>query len=241
MAATVPPDLPPSSPIEPGWTPLPPPPPGPPAVAPLPWEQPGYPVLEALFETAKLFLLRPAEAFARMSIAGDLGRPLVFAVVMGWVGILAAQLYQLVLPGMPWRYFPGMEHGTDFAVPFAYTVGTVILAPIFILLGVFIWAAILHLFLLLAGGATNGFAATVRVVCYSGVCQVLQVVPLCGGVIAFLWSIALEIVGLASAHRTTQGKAAVAVLLPLALCCACAAVLYLAFCAAIMELVCASR
>lgn len=241
MAATVPPDLPPSTPIEPGWTPPPPPPTAPPAVAPLPWEQPGYPALEALFETAKLFLLRPSEAFARMSTTGDIGRPLIFAVVLGWVGMIAAQLYQLAMPGMPWRFLPGMERGMDYAVPLAATVAMMVLAPILILLGVFIWAAILHLFLMLAGGAIGGFTATVRVVCYAGVCQVVQVVPLCGGVIAFLWSIVLEIVGLATAHRTTQGRAAVAVLLPLALCCACAAVVAVAFGAAILALVGASQ
>ena len=239
MAATVPPDLPPSDPTGPEWTP--PPPPGPPALAALPWEQPGYPAIEGLYETAKLFLLRPSEAFARMSVAGDLGRPLIYAVVLGWLGIIAGQVYQLLIPGMPWRYFPGMDRGTDFAVPFVVTVATMVLAPVFILLGVFIWSAILHLFLMIAGGANSGFAATVRVVCYAGTTQVLQIVPLCGGVLTFLWSIALEIVGLAIAHRTTQGRAALAVLLPLALCCACAAVIAVAFGAAILALVGASR
>ena len=239
MAATVPPDLPPSDPTGPKWTP--PPPPGPPALAALPWEQPGYPAIEGLYETAKLFLLRPSEAFARMSVAGDLGRPLIYAVVLGWLGIIAGQVYQLLIPGMPWRYFPGMDRGMDFAVPIAVTIATMVLAPVFILLGVFIWSAILHLFLMIAGGANSGFAATVRVVCYAGTTQVLQIVPLCGGVLTFLWSIALEIVGLAIAHRTTQGRAALAVLLPLALCCACAAVIAVAFGAAILALVGASR
>jgi hypothetical protein len=239
MAATVPPDLPPSTPIEPGWTP--PPPTAPTAVAPLPWEQPGYPALEALFETAKLLLLRPGEAFSRMSTTGDIGRPLLFAVVLGWLGMIAAQLYQLAMPGIPWRYLPGMGRGMDYAVPFAYTLAMMVLAPLLILLGVFIWSAILHLFLMLAGGANGGFSATVRVVCYAGVCQVLQVLPLCGGIIAFLWSIVIEIVGLAAAHRTSQGRAAVAVFLPLALCCACAAVIAVAFGAAILALVGASR
>ena len=239
MAATVPPDLPPSDPTGPEWTP--PPPPGPPALAALPWEQPGYPAIEGLYETAKLFLLRPSEAFARMSVAGDLGRPLIYAVVLGWLGIIAGQVYQLLIPGMPWRYFPGMDRGMDFAVPIAVTIATMVLAPVFILLGVFIWSAILHLFLMIAGGANSGFAATVRVVCYAGTTQVLQIVPLCGGVLTFLWSIALEIVGLAIAHRTTQGRAALAVLLPLALCCACAAVIAVAFGAAILALVGASR
>jgi hypothetical protein len=240
MAATVPPDLPPSSPSDTSWTP-PPPPPAVPGPEPLPWEQPGYPALEALYETAKLFLLRPSEAFARMSISGDLGRPLTFAVVLGWIGIIAGQIYQIVMPGMPWRYLPGMDRGLDFAVPVVYTIGTMVLAPIFVLLAIFIWAAILHLFLLVVGAANSGFVATVRVVCYAGSTQVIAVVPLCGGFLAGLWAIALEIVGLAAAHRTTQAKTAVAVLLPIALCCACAAIIAVAFGAAILALVGASR
>ena len=238
MAASLPP-APPSPPsIPPG-----PPPPPPPAAQPepLPWEQPGFPAIEGLYETAKLFLLNPTAAFARMSIGGDLGRPLVFAVVFGWVGIVAGQLYQLLIPGFPWRFLPGMEHSMAYAARPLFTIAMMVLAPVFVLLAVFIWSAILHLFLLIVGAGESGFTATVRVVCYAGATQVLQVIPLCGGVIVFFWSIVLEIIGLATAHRTSQGKAAVAVLLPIALCCACLAVLAVAFGAAIIAAIGASR
>jgi hypothetical protein len=242
MAATLPP-APPSPPSMPPGAPPPPPPGAPPGGAqPLPWEQPGYPAAEGLYETAKLILLNPGEAFARMSTTGDLGRPLLFAVIFGWVGMIAGQLYQLLIPGMPWRYLPGMEHSMPaYAFRPVFAVGMMVLAPIFVLLAVFIWSAILHLFLIIVGAGQSGFTATVRVVCYAGVTQVLQVVPLCGGVVGALWAIVLEILGLATAHRTTQGKAAVAVLLPIALCCACAAVLVVAFGAAIFAAIGASR
>ncbi len=239
MAASLPP-VPPSPPaMPPGPPPTPPPPAAQPA--PLPWEQPGYPAVEGLYETAKLFLLNPGEGFARMSTAGDLGRPLLFVVLLGWVGIIAGQLYQLMMPGIPWRYFPGMERSANFAVRPLFTVFMMVCAPILVLLAVFIWSAILHLFLLVVGAGERGFSATVRVVCYAGATQVLQVVPLCGGFIATIWSIVLEIIGLATAHRTSQGKAAVAVLLPIALCCACAAVLMVAFGAALVAAIGASR
>jgi hypothetical protein len=237
MAASLPP-APPSPPAMP-----PPPPPAPPAAQPeaLPWEQPGFPAIEGLYETAKLFLLNPTAAFARMSIGGDLGRPLVFAVVFGWVGIVAGQLYQLLIPGFPMRFLPGMEHSMDYAARPLFTIAMMVLAPVFVLLAVFIWSAIVHLFLLIVGAGGSGFTATVRVVCYAGATQILQVIPLCGGVIVFFWSIVLEIIGLATAHRTSQGKAAVAVLLPIALCCACLAVLAVAFGAAIIAAIGASR
>lgn len=242
--ADIPPVAPPAPPVPPSLPPQGPPPP-PPGAQPqaLPWEQPGYPALEGLYETAKLVLLNPTEAFARMSITGDLGRPLLFAVILGWVGIVAAQLYRFIIPGvaMPWRYFPEMEHSMSFAMRPAFGIVTMVLAPILILLAIFIGSAILHLFLLIVGAGQSGFVATVRVVCYAGATQVLQVVPLCGGFIAAVWGIVLEIVGLAIAHRTSQGKAAVAVLLPIALCCACAAVLMVAFGAMILAAIGASR
>lgn len=215
MASTPPPEQPPTGGFEP------PPPQEPPAPAPLPWEQPGYPLLEGLYETAKLIITSPSEAFARMSTTGDLGRPLVYAVIFGWIGVIASQIYQLAFRGAMWSFIPNMPRQSEFMVGPVANVVTMIVAPVLILLGVFIGAAIIHLFLMMVGGASKGFATTVRVVCYASTTQVLQVVPFCGGIISAVWTIVLEIIGIAQAHRTTQGKAALAVLLPIALCCAC--------------------
>jgi hypothetical protein len=219
MASTPPPEQPPTGGFEP---PTPPgPPPEPPALALLPWEQPGYPLLEGLYETAKLIITRPGEAFSRMSTTGDLGRPLVYAVIFGWIGVIASQIYQLAFRGAMWSFIPNMPHREELMFGPVASVVTMIIAPVLILFGVFIGAAIVHLFLMMVGGATRGFATTVRVLCYASTTQVLQVVPFCGGIIGAVWTIVLEIIGIARAHRTTQGKAALAVLLPIALCCAC--------------------
>jgi hypothetical protein len=243
MADTYPPSIPPVPPQPPGAQPpgtVPPPPPGgvPPApqAQPLPWEQPGYPALEGLYETAKLVITAPSQAFARMSLTGTLGRPLLYAVIFGWIGIIANQAYSLAFKGAIMGMLsglPGYNPKLMFGLPTAASVGVMIFAPVFVLIWVFIWAAIVHLFLMLVGGANTGFASTVRVVCYVATVQVVQVVPLCGGLIAGIWALVLYIIGVAIAHRTTQGKAALAVLLPLVLCCVCIAVLAAAFGAAI--------
>jgi len=58
------------------------------------------------------------------------------------------------------------------------------------------------------------------VVAYSGgVTALISVIPLCGGFIGAIWQVVLVIVGLAETHRISTGKAAAAVLLPVALCC----------------------
>ena len=241
MASTIPP-IPPEPPsAQPPVQPPPPPPagvpPAPPA-RPLPWEQPDYPALEALFETAKLVITKPSEAFARMSLTGTLGRPLLYAVIFGWIGVIASQAYSLALRGAMQTMFGSLGMGGPFGargfhLPVMFSVATMVLAPILVLIGVFIMAAILHLFLVLVGGAITGFASTLRVLCYAGTVQIMQIVPLCGGTIAAIWAIVLWIIGLAIVQRTTQGKAAVAVLLPLALCCVCVVIAGIAFGAAI--------
>jgi len=95
-----------------------------------------------------------------------------------------------------------------------------VLAPIFVIIGVFFQAAILHLMLMLVGGAARGFEATARVCSYAQAAQLAQIIPMCGGLVSAVWSVILLIVGLSTAHGITRGKAALAVILPVVLCCA---------------------
>lgn len=243
MAETYPPPNPPMPPgppsMQPPGTVPPPPPSGPPPATPaqpLPWEQPGYPFLEAVYETAKLVLTAPGQAFARMSLTGDIGRPLLYAVIFGWIGVLANQAYSIALRGamLGWlSSLPGYNPRLMFGLPVTFSVVVMVIAPVLILIGIFIWAAIVHLFLMIVGGANTGFSSTLRVMCYATTVQVFQVVPLCGGMIGGVWALVLEIIGLAVVHRTTQGKAALAVLLPIVVCCVCVAIALVAFGAAI--------
>ena len=116
-----------------------------------------------------------------------------------------------------------MDDVAGMGAMYGFTVGwgllMVVLAPLFVIIGVFIAAAILHLMLLMLGGADNGFEATVRVVCYVQTAQLAGIVPFCGGIIALVWTVILYVIGFSTAHRTSQGKALVAVLLPVVLCC----------------------
>jgi hypothetical protein len=230
MAETYPPPIPPGPPsMQPPGTVPPPPPSGPPPAAPvqtLPWEQPGYPFLEAVYETAKLFLTTPGQAFARMSATGDIGRPLLYAVIFGWVGVIANQAYSIALRGamLGWlSSLPGYNPRLMFGLPVTFSVVAMVIAPVLVLIGIFIWAAIVHLFLLIVSGANSGFSATLRVMCYATTVQVFQVVPICGGMVGGIWALVLEIIGLAIVHRTTQGKSAIGVLGCPVTCCACGA------------------
>jgi hypothetical protein len=100
-------------------------------------------------------------------------------------------------------------------------VGLMIIAPLLNLITLFIWSAVVHLFLMMVGGAPNGFAATLRVTCYAQTAGIAVIVPVAGGLIQPIWFLILQIVGLSQAHRVGGGKAAFAVIVPLVVCCGC--------------------
>jgi len=188
---------------------------------PLPWEDPNYPRLEALYETAKLFLFRPREAASRMSQTGPLGKPILFAVLVAWVGIIATQVYQWAFRETLASLLPALYHRQELAFSKLATVVTVVFAPVWILLGLALVTLVVHLFLLLFGGASGGLQTTLRTLAYTEATQLFQVIPLVGGLVGLFWWLAVSIVALAAAHRTSVGRAAAAVLTPLGLCCLC--------------------
>jgi len=205
----------------------PPPPPAGGTPGGLPWEQrERYGAVDGFVETLKLLVTAPADAFARSRRHGDLVSPLAYAVLIGWIGVVVAGLWRLTIGTSILSMLPGEPRGAAFGLAFSgfRMVAALVLAPIFILIGLFVWAAVLHLFLMLYGATANsdtGFEGTLRVLAWSTTSQLGEAVPLVGWLVAMVWSVVLQTMGLAVYHRTTQGRALAAVLTPLVLCCVC--------------------
>ena len=185
----------------------------------LPWdERQTKGLFNAFIETLQIVLSKPSTAFTTMKREGGLGDPLLYAIIGGTVGIVFAVTYNFVL-----RSFApfGDRHGA-----LAHLFGglgwiiLLILAPVFVVIGTFIGSAILHVCLMIVGGAKQSFETTFRVICFAeGSASPLLVIPFCGGLIAGIWKIVLYCIGLARAHETDTGRAIIAVLLPLIICC----------------------
>jgi hypothetical protein len=185
----------------------------------LPWDRRqelGF--FPAFFETLKLVLLEPAAAFTAMKTTGGLAEPLIYAVSGGSVGCLFYILFSVFLSS-----FGIMSDRNVFAGMLGLGIGAIfliILIPVFVAVGAFIGSAVLHLCLTLVGGAKRDFETTFRVLCFSaGSAYPLMIVPICGGLISGIWCLVCECIGLAKAHDTTTGKALLAVLLPVIVCC----------------------
>lgn len=178
----------------------------------------------AMFEMIRGVLFEPSATFRRMKTSGDLGSPLLFAVLLGTVGVLGGLFWNFMLQSL------GILSQNEAVHELLFSSGLIlfiaVLSPVFVLIGTFISSAILHVCLLITGGARNGFEATLRVVCYAaGATAFFQLLPFCGGLIGGIWAIVAEVIGSREMHETTTGRALAAVLLPLLLCCGCIAVL----------------
>ncbi len=190
-----------------------------------PWEERGTRGwFDALVETIKSSLFSPGEFFGKMPTSGDMGSPILYIVVLGWIGGAIGQIWQYLLG----RSMGSILHNINPQIPvggstgLGMVIGMIVVLPILILIGLFIGAAIFHVCLMIVGGAKTGFESTVRVLAYSGgSTSLFQIVPLIGPLVGGIWGLVLYIIGFSRANEISGGKAALAVFLPIIVCCAC--------------------
>src|SRR5947207_7426684 len=185
----------------------------------LPWEhRRERGLFNAFVETLVVVLTKPGEAFTVMKREGGLGEPLIYALIGGCLGGIVSILFSLGLQSVG---FFADRHDTFSAMAgMGGSAAFIVLVPLFVVIGLFIGSAIVHLCLMIVGGANQSFETTFRVIAFSqGSTGPLQMIPICGGLIAGVWALVCNCIGLARAHETDTGRAVLAVFLPLIVCC----------------------
>ncbi|HEX9189457.1 MAG TPA: YIP1 family protein [Vicinamibacteria bacterium] len=219
-----------------------PPPPGPSASG-FPWDDReliGF--FPALVETTRQVLAGPVRFFRAMPVAGGLASPLLYAVVVGWLGLAVAAFYQALFHSVVGTSMGAFGDRPEIAALLGWAeswtafLAQVVFGGVFVVIGLFVAAGILHLMLLVLGGARRDFEATFRVVSFAHATSLLLLLPFCGQVVGGIWGLVLWVIGLAEAHQIGHGKAAAAVLLPLVLLCCCCAGLGFLFAGAVASL-----
>ena len=185
-----------------------------------PWERDG-PSVESFIATVKLIFSSTNYMFDTMRRHGGLGPPIFYALVGGMIGSVANQVYELILPQQNGLGFGGQPFNNPMmpggATEFVFMV---LLAPIGILIGLFVAAGIYHLMLMILGEGDRPFETTFRVEAYvTGATHLLLLIPSCGIYISTVVYLVLMIIGLSRAHRISGGKASAVVLIPFAVCC----------------------
>jgi len=191
----------------------------------LPWEhreELGF--VNAFVQTVAIVLTRPAEAFTVMRTEGGLGDPLLFGAIGGSIGAIVWILLSAMLHSLGWFDMlsrqGAFQNYVGASVGGAVLVFRVILTPILIVIGLFVWAALVHVCLMLLGGANKTFETTFRALSFAyGATALLAIIPCCGGLIALIWGLIADCIGISRSHETDTGRAVMAVILPVIVCC----------------------
>lgn len=190
----------------------------------LPWEhraQLGF--VKAWFDTVSLLITKPSEAFTMMRPEGGLMDPLLFGLIGGCAGGIVSFIFQGFFQWITTGFASNngiFDHNLFGLGAVTIMIIYAALMPLLVTVGLFIGAAILHLCLMLVGGANRSFETTFRVVGFTaGAANLFSMIPFCGGIIALVYHIVLECIGLSRAHPTTTGKALMAIFLPMIVCC----------------------
>ncbi len=208
-------------------------------------------MFNALAETWKQTIFSPDKFWSSVRPDGRWEDALFYGWLLGTITLLVSLLVKIPLQsmiasqmrasldrlsslqGLPpeAKYYVEMLIGLSTGLKVWWTVVQIILWPI----GLFIGAALIHVFCILFGCATNGYWATFRAVAYAQaplVFSVLAPVPCFGAVLslcALVYWIVLQVLGIMRLQDTSAGKATAAVLaIPVLCCCCCCGLAFLA-------------
>ncbi|MFQ6039657.1 MAG: YIP1 family protein [Candidatus Poribacteria bacterium] len=166
----------------------------------------------AIWETMKGVLIKPSQTFAEMRTEGGIGTPILYAIILGSIGGIVGIIWQGLIYTLN---FMVHQEIAQYAANATLLIFMAIFMPLIVAVGLFISSGITHVCLIIVGGANKRFEATFRVFAYTnGSVALFQIVPFCGGIVAGIWGIVCNIIGLKEAHETTTGRAVLAILLP---------------------------
>lgn len=182
-----------------------------PAEASFPWPAAeGESLANAFGRTWQGAALQPRRFYAGIPERGGVGPALLFYLPIGIV-VAGVNLFWTTVLGAAFAgnpvYADVMGGGLSPVVEF-------LLSPLLLLLALYLTAGVVHVLLMLFGGTHRAFAVTVQVFAYAYAPAVVAVVPMLGQVAGLVWMVVVSIIGLAAAQRTSTGRSAAAVLLP---------------------------
>jgi hypothetical protein len=170
----------------------------------------------------------PKLAFSLMRHSGGDSHPMWFCLLGNLIGMTIAIVYRVLwdaiftLPAVFADRPDGSAVGYIMGMIIGLIIGIALLAVfliIFLVIAVYIKAGLIHLSLMMLGGANQGFDTTARVIQYtSGATALCGVIPVVGKLVQFFADIVIMSVGIANAHKTSGAKATFAVLIPYLLC-----------------------
>jgi hypothetical protein len=179
-------------------------------------------------ETARRVIVEPGRFFRAAPSPGGPGAPLLYAVVVGWLGLVAWSFYNAIFHSIVGSRLEALGAERADLLPVLSFLESwngfatlALLGPVLVAVFVFAWAGLVHGGLLVLGGGRGGFAATFEVACYGTSLALFLVVPFCGFLVMLPYLLVVWVVGLAAAHGTDEVRGYAAILLAIVVPCCC--------------------
>ncbi|MFM8363578.1 MAG: GYF domain-containing protein [Verrucomicrobiota bacterium] len=190
----------------------------------------------AAIQSVKQVFENPASTFSNLSPTAGIGRSLAFFLLLSWVCGSVAVGYECLAAWInpdsllqslaqfpePIRqelqsWFDTQGHKKAILFVFASSVA---FQPFFLLLRIFVFSLLVHLFLVVIGARSKNFGVTFQALAYSsGAAAALQIFPLVGTLLGVIGSFILGFLAVKNAHAASGWKVALAAFLVLMVSC----------------------
>jgi hypothetical protein len=154
----------------------------------------------------------PRKYFKNTLAEGGLREPLAFGILFGSIGLMLELFWQFVA-GEGSLSSIDLGFTGDYGTSLVFLAATV-LCPLAATLIIGVTSLILHLLLRVVGGGKQGFEATFRAVCYSQATQAWALIPYVGGLVATLWLVVVQFIGIREIHEVSYTRVFIAFLIP---------------------------
>ena len=167
------------------------------------------------FELMKGFLLTPVRTFQSVKKAGA-GDALMYYLVILAINTILSIIASFIVITAAWSVFSTFFTGMGLSVPAAAGAGILLVAVLMIviqLVMVVVTALYLHIWVYVTGGR-KGYTETLKAVSYGSTpFMLIGWIPFVGGIIGFIWSLIVTILGVRELQSISTGKAALSVVL----------------------------
>lgn len=201
----------------------------------IPWESgPSGRGLRGVAATCGAILLRPTESLHETRLSGELWNAFAFYLGMMMAATLVSNLVSRMMFTASMAEIDQALRGLENVYPpetldqIRAMVKTILgPSPVSLLFSLTFWfmfftfyvfaaGVLMHVCLMLVGGAGGGFEATFKALAYShGATAPLIVVPFCGGLLHLVWLSVVLVIALIEWHRTTTARVVLGLSLPL--------------------------
>lgn len=180
----------------------------------LPWdERETIGVWRAWWRTCLKMIATPSQTLRHAKPGDTLGSSMLFSTLSALVNIVPTMLVMLVVVGAT-SMFVKSEAAPSKVLLFGIVFGEMIFIVIATSLSALLVAGLDHLCLKLVGANPKTFDVTLRAYALASAPSLLGLIPVCGLYVTPIWSLVLRIVANVELHKTSGGKATLAILLP---------------------------